>query len=164
LYEKISEAIDSGFSGRFPEFKKAISAYLGEADHFKFRAVTRYVLLQFENHLREKKGFSKLPAKKYRTYNTIEHIQPQHSGLSYVHRLGNLTLLSQSDNSKAGDNDFAVKKQDVYSKYFDKHNPDKARLLQYQDILSKDTWREQEVNERFGKIKDFVKEYFSITG
>lgn len=160
LCDKIKETIDSGFNGKFPEFKKAVSNYLGEIDHFKFKAATRYVLWQYENDLRKKKDLPRLGDKKYHTYNTIEHIQPQDTGLSYVHRLGNLAILSKQDNSKASDKNFDAKKQDVYFRYFDRQNPDKALLLQYRDILSKDAWREQEVNERFGKIKEFVKEYF----
>jgi hypothetical protein len=160
LCDKIKEAINSGFNGRFPEFKKAVSNYLGEVDHFKFKVATRYVLWQYENSLRKKEGLPMLGDKKYRTYNSIEHIQPQDTGLSYVHRLGNLALLSHQDNSKASDKNFDAKKQDVYSRYFDRKNPDKARLLQFRDILSRSAWREQEVNERFDKIKEFAKEYF----
>jgi len=149
LCEKINNAITSGFDGRFPEFKNA----------------TRYLLWQYENNLREngKEGLPKLGSKKYRTYNTIEHIQPQDSGFSYVHGLGNLALLTQPDNSKASDKDFSNKKQIVYSKYYiDKKHLDKTRLLLYRDIVSKEDWREQEVNERFVKIKEFAKEYFSL--
>jgi hypothetical protein len=162
LYEKIREAIDSGFDGGFPEFKKAISGYLGEKDHYnKLKTSTHYVLFQYDNYLREQKGLPMLGYKDYGRYNTIEHIQPQSADRSYVHRLGNLTLLRGSDNSEASDNEFDVKKKGVYSRYFDKKNPGKALLLQFRDILSKKDWRsKQEVNERFGKIKEFVKEYF----
>ncbi|GMO50804.1 MAG: DUF262 domain-containing protein [Treponemataceae bacterium] len=160
LCQRIEEAIDSGFDGRFPEFKKAVQNYLGEDDQFKFKSATRYVLWQYENFLREEANLPKLVKKNYHKYNTIEHIQPRDTGLSYIHKLGNLSLLSQPDNSKASDKNFEYKKQEVYSKYFNKYQ---TKLLQYRDILSKDLWREQEVNERFGKIKEFMKEYLSAS-
>jgi len=162
LCEKIDNAIASGFDGRFPEFKNAIDNYLREKEHFWFKAATRYVLWQYENYLREKEGLPKLGNKKYNTYNTIEHIQPQDTEFNYVHGLGNLALLTQRDNSKASDNNLSDKKQKVYCKYFDEKNRDKTKLFMYCDILSKDYWREQEVNERFAKIKVFAKEYFGF--
>jgi hypothetical protein len=161
LNQNIKEAIDSGFDGNWPEFKKAIPNYLSDHEHFKFKSATRYVLWQYENSLREEaKDLSKLGLKRYKSYNTIEHIKPQNSGLSYIHKLGNLALLTQSDNSKASDNEFTEKKEGVYSKYYDRKNSDKLKLLQYRDIISKNDWGEQQVTERFRKIKTFVLEYF----
>jgi len=164
IYKKIEDAIDSGFGGWWTEFKEAVSKYLKEDDHFKFKATTRYVLWQYENHLREnhEHKLPRLGHKKYRAYNTIEHIQPQNTEWSYIHKLGNLTLLTKPDNSIASSSEFDVKKQKVYKKYFDKDNPEKMRLFQFCHIIEKDTWREQEVDERFGKIKTFVKGYFRI--
>jgi hypothetical protein len=160
IYNKLEEAVNNGLNGKIAEFKKAISDYLGEKDHYnKLETATRYVLFQYDNYLREKKGLQVLGHKEYRDYSTIEHIQPQSAAWSYVHRLGNLTLLRGTDNSEASDKKFDVKKEKVYSQYYD-GDPSKAWLLQFRDILSKESWKEQEVKERFGKIKEFVKEYF----
>jgi len=163
LREKINNAIANGFDGRFEEFKNAISDYLRAGDHFtKFKTMTRYLLWQYENDLRKDEGLPRLGSKKYRTYNTIEHIQPQDRGFSYVHGLGNMALLTQRDNSIASDKEINIKKQKVYSKYFDEEKREKALLLMYRDILPKGTWGEPEVKERFNKIKEFAKKYFSL--
>jgi hypothetical protein len=163
LCEKINNAIASGFDGRFPEFKNAVDNYLREKEHFWYRTATRYLLWQYENDLRKEEGLPKLGNKKYRTYNEIEHIKAQKSDFPYVHGLGNLALLTSRDNKIASAKEFKEKKQDVYSKYYDKKKPTEAKLLMYRDILSKSDWRrEQEVNERFNKIKEFAKKYFSL--
>jgi uncharacterized protein with ParB-like and HNH nuclease domain len=163
LCEKINNVIVSGFDGKSEEYKKAISNYLREGDHYSRYTMTRYLLWQYENHLRKMEGLPKLRNEKSHTYNTIEHILPKDKGFSYVHGLGNLALLKQQDNSKASDNPVSHKKKIVYFKYFDKKKIKEAKLLMYRDILSKKYWRrKQEVKERFGKIKKFAMEYFSL--
>ena len=161
LCKNIEEAIENGF-GYWDEFKKAIPNFLGkEVEHFYFKTATHYILWQYENYLcKNTAGFLKLPNKKYHTYNTIEHIQPRSSEFSYIHNLGNLSLLTHRDNSGASDKKFEEKKQ-VYSGYFNEKNPDSARLILYRGIMTKNNWGKQEVTERFGKIKDFVIKYFS---
>lgn len=161
LCKKIKFAIISGFEGRWEEFKKAIPNYLAEKKHFLFKNLTRYVLWQYDNNLRTEAELPKLANRDYRKYNTIEHIQSQSTERSYIHNLGNLTLLTQSDNSKASDDDFFNKKNRVYYKYHNEGTSRNILLLQFRDILSKNSWREQEVNERYQKIKDFISKYFN---
>ena len=161
LCKKIKSAIVSGFEGKWGEFKKAIPNYLAEKEHFWFKNLTRYVLWQYDNNLRIKAGLPKLGNRDYRKYNTIEHIQSQSTERSYIHNLGNLTLLTQSDNSKACDNDFINKKKKVYYKYYNEDSSKNILLFQFRDIISNSSWREQEVNERFRKIKNFINLYFN---
>jgi len=68
---------------------------------------TRYVLFRYEEHLAAKAGeqinvseWNKIwalePAK------SIEHVKPQHTDVSYMHNLGNLTMLPPGVNSSLG--------------------------------------------------------------
>lgn len=86
----LNEAID-GLRG--------IDMYPGRAE------VLRYFLYRYDEHLAREAGhklnesqwnkiWSDEPAK------SIEHIKPQSSGVGYVHRLGNLTMLPPGVNSK----------------------------------------------------------------
>ena len=70
--------------------------------------VLRYFLFRYEEHLAEEAG-QKLNASQWNKIwleepsKSIEHIKPQSSGASYIHRLGNLTALPPGVNSKLQD-------------------------------------------------------------
>jgi hypothetical protein len=74
----------------------------------------RYLFYRYDEYLARKVGtklnetqwnkiWSEDPAK------SIEHIQPQSSGMSYIHRLGNLMMLAPSVNSSLKDTDPSLK-------------------------------------------------------
>ncbi len=103
----------------------------------------------------------------YRGINTIEHVLPQNPAANstwmqwypspedryrYVHRLGNLVLLSQRKNSSAQNYDFDVKKE----KYFKRGVATYALTIQ---VLNEATWtpavverRQQELLAKFKEI------------
>lgn len=68
----------------------------------------RYFMFRYEEHLAEKHGQKFSNARWERIWavtpaQSIEHVTPQSSGRSYVHRLGNLVLLPPQLNSKLRD-------------------------------------------------------------
>ncbi|HYU75507.1 MAG TPA: HNH endonuclease family protein, partial [Ktedonobacteraceae bacterium] len=88
--------------------------------------VCRYVLLRLDTILSEGTASYEYPT------ITIEHVLPQHPTLNsdwlkrfptkeirekYVHRLGNLVLLSRSKNKDASNYDFIQKKQKYFASY-----------------------------------------------
>lgn len=99
-----------------------------------------------------------------RTYNgriTIEHILPQKINNHYwksnfsneqheywVHRLGNLTLISGHKNSEAQNSDFD-KKKSIYKKINNKTSFEITK-----EICEFDVWNPQSISERHEKIKN----------
>jgi hypothetical protein len=83
---------------------RAVDLYTGRAE------TVRYLLYRYDEFLAQKAG-QKLNESQWNKVwadepsKSIEHIKPQSSGLSYVHHLGNLTLLPPGTNSKLKDKD-----------------------------------------------------------
>jgi hypothetical protein len=95
-----------------------ISAVIEESDpsncYDNWTEELRYFFYRYDEYLARKAGtklnetqwnkiWSEDPAK------SVEHIQPQSSGMSYIHRLGNLMMLAPSVNSSLKDADPALK-------------------------------------------------------
>jgi len=107
-----------------PEESNNIVKFL-DSDLYLMKKISRYVLLRLDAALSEGEAsynFSKI---------TVEHVLPQNPGANsewmkwfpsqqerdqYVHRLGNLVLLSSAKNSQAQNYDFDVKKQKYFTK------------------------------------------------
>lgn len=79
----------------------------------------RYLLFRYEEHLAKKAGQNLNESEWNKIWQvepsrSIEHVKPQSSKASYIHRLGNLTMLPPGMNSKLQDNDPA-EKADAYA-------------------------------------------------
>jgi hypothetical protein len=93
----------------------------------------------------------------YKKY-TIEHIHPENPEKkdseyfvnNYLHIVGNLNLLTQSQNSSFGRKGFDNKKE-LYQK---------TALLSYTEIRKNKQWTKKEISERNKNITAFVVNYF----
>lgn len=83
---------------------RGASLYPGRAE------LVRYFMYRYEEHLAARAG-QKLNESQWNKIwqdepaKSIEHIKPQSSGVGYLHRLGNLTMLPPGTNSKLKDKD-----------------------------------------------------------
>lgn len=124
-----------------------------------------YFMYRYEEHLSKQAGlvydesiwikiWSKSPQK------SIEHIMPQShkssisitSDESVIDNLGNLCVLPPNDNSKAGNKQFALKKQIVYSK---------NSLLLMKELLDKAKWDISEINNREERLLNWAQTAWS---
>jgi uncharacterized protein with ParB-like and HNH nuclease domain len=161
LCQYILRALDKSPNENWEEFSGVTATYIKSSDHFGggYKYATKYVLWQYENFLRQKARQEILTKRSLFENYTVEHIHPQSSEHGYVGNLGNLSLLTQSDNSTASDKSFEEKKSEVYKKYFDM-TQNTGKLFLYSKILPKESWRTDEVESRFRKIREFVTDYF----
>ena len=106
-----------------------------------------------------------------KTYNgriTIEHILPQKINNEYwqkefntseheywVHRLGNLTLISGHKNSEAQNSDFP-KKKSIYKKLNNRVSFDITK-----DVYEKDIWNKENISERHEILKKMIRKIWS---
>jgi uncharacterized protein with ParB-like and HNH nuclease domain len=125
-----------------------------------------YVLVRLNDAISNPKILS------YSPYPTIEHVLPQNPPQGsewekwfpsqeqreeYLHRLGNLVLLSASKNSEAQNFDFAVKKE----KYFTSKSGVSPFALTTQ-VLTQSKWTPQIVEERQKYAIDTLKEIWRL--
>lgn len=87
---------------------RATDVYPGRAE------VVRYFMYRYEEHLAQKAGQKLNESQWNRIWadepaKSIEHIKPQSSRVSYVHNIGNLTMLPPGTNSKLKNTDPANK-------------------------------------------------------
>ena len=96
---------------------------------------------------------------------SIEHIMPQKRSEQwsevmdidqdkydqYVNRIGNLTLVSQSDNSSMSNKNFSTKKEKLALT---------SHIIMNQYILEKEHWNIDDINERSGILIDMILEIF----
>lgn len=123
----------------------------------------RYILFEYENNLRhpeEQLPFEKFVQSEDKSI-TIEHIwhqddddvpesrQDEHD--ECVNSLGNLAVLSFSQNSEAGNDDYRTKLRGVYSKSDMKHIDELKNH-------SRKRWRSPEIESRTEDIVQFVRE------
>ena len=165
LLENIKSSANIGFKWYWNDkdrFKKIILDYFENQNHHYNRNVIKFVLWQYENSIRiEKKSGALLDKDLYDDY-TIEHIAPQTPSevkysdefeKEFLHKAGNLALLTKSQNSKFKNKAFEVKKvlfQDT-------------ALSSYTEIRENDTWGENEISSRHKNIVNFIKNYFDIS-
>ncbi|KNG91773.1 hypothetical protein ATO11_20895 [Pseudaestuariivita atlantica] len=90
---------------------------------------------------------------------TLEHISPQNPEdagaemLPHLHKLGNLTLLSQDENDRAGNRPFADKKPVLEG----------SRLLINQEIAANEAWGAEQASARQNALRDQAMTIFELT-
>jgi hypothetical protein len=161
LFKQFHHYVEYGFEDNWDDFQNSITKYDKRDDYYNGIAdQTKYVLWQYENSLR-KPNDQINNRKEYSAY-TIEHIFPENPteadkeklNEKYIHCLGNLSLLTRSDNSKNSNKSFS-KKIPVYKKY-----ADSLKLIQYKEVLQNSKWGRNNVLARKDKIIEFVNKYF----
>ncbi|MBR9856465.1 MAG: DUF262 domain-containing protein [Gammaproteobacteria bacterium] len=162
LYGEIKKAALYGFKGYWnndSKFKNIIINFFEKQNHHYDRNVIKFVLWQYENKLRTVNRSGVLLDKFLYDEYTIEHIAPQTPSdvkysdefeKNYLHRAGNLALLTKSQNSKFNNKPFKYKKalfQDT-------------ALSSYTEIRGNEKWTESEISNRHESILNFIKDYF----
>lgn len=163
LFADIKEVAIKGFKWYWNNndyFKNIIFAYFETQNNHYNNRIIKYILWQYENDLRLKTNSGALLNKDLYDNYTIEHIKPQtpESGnytddfeKNHLHKAGNLSLLTQSQNSRFSNKSFE-KKLELFQD---------TTLISYKEIRDKSQWTENEINERHQKIVDFVRRYFN---
>lgn len=164
LYSDIKEATEKGFKWYWNgenRFKELINNYFDYQTWHYESNIIKFVLWQYENSLRLKNRSGALLDKELYDSYTIEHITPQNPKdktysdefkQNYLHLVGNLALLTKSQNSQFGNKSFK-KKNELFQD---------TALSSYTDIRSKKNWTEVEITERHSLISIFAKQYFNI--
>ncbi len=166
MYQDIKNVTETGFKWYWnnnEHFRNIIIRFFeNEKYHYNNRNAIKFVLWQYENHLRNKNRSGALLDKDLYNSYTIEHIKPQNPieeeyteefKNNYLHLAGNLALLTQSQNSKFGNKSFD-KKSELFQD---------TALSSYTEIREKNVWTETEIMERHNRISDFTKRYFDTT-
>lgn len=165
LYQDIKNATETGFKWYWNDneyFRNIITNYFDNEKWHYNRNTIKFVLWQYENHLRQRNRSGALLDKDLYNSYTIEHIRPQNpTGEEYTEEFrhnflqlaGNLALLTQSQNSKFGNKSFD-KKSELFQD---------TALSSYTEIREKTQWTEIEIMGRHKRISDFAKEYFDTT-
>jgi len=165
LLENIKSSANIGFKWYWNDkekFGNIILDYFENQNYHYNRNVIKFVLWQYENSIRiEKKSGALLDKDLYDDY-TIEHIAPQTPSegeyskdfeKEFLHKAGNLSLLTKSQNSKFKNKPFEVKKELFQD----------TALSSYTEIRAKETWGENEISLRHKNIVNFAKNYFDIS-
>jgi uncharacterized protein with ParB-like and HNH nuclease domain len=165
LYQDIKNVTESGFKWYWNDgdrFKNIIINYFDNEKWHYNRNTIRFVLWQYENHLRQINRSGALLDKELFNKYTIEHIKPQNPTdeiysedfkKNFLQLAGNLALLTQSQNSKFGNKSFE-KKSELFQN---------TALSSYTEIREKNVWTEIEIAERHERISNFAKQYFDST-
>ena len=165
LYQDIKSVAEIGFKWYWNDneyFKNIIINYFDNEKWHYNRNTIKFVLWQYENHLRLKNRSGALLDKDLYNSYTIEHIRPQNPTdkeytdefkKNYLQIAGNLALLTQNQNSKFGNKSFN-KKSELFQD---------TALSSYTEIREKSEWTETEIIERHKRISDFAKQYFDTT-
>jgi uncharacterized protein with ParB-like and HNH nuclease domain len=165
LYQDIKQAAIQGFKWYWNDgerFSNIIKNYFDNEKWHYNRNTIKFVLWQYENHLRAlHRSGALLDKEQYDNY-TIEHIKPQNPSdeiyteefkKNYLQLAGNLALLTQNQNSKFANKSFE-KKSELFQD---------TALTSYTEIRSKKQWTEIEIAERHKRISDFAKNYFDTS-
>ena len=162
LYQDIKNVTESGFKWYWNDgdrFKNIIINYFDNEKWHYNRNTIRFILWQYENHLRQINRSGALLDKELFNKYTIEHIKPQNPTdeiysedfkKNFLQLAGNLALLTQSQNSKFGNKSFE-KKSELFQD---------TALSSYTEIREKNVWTEIEIAERHERISNFAKQYF----
>jgi len=144
-----------------PDEKKQVLKTL-DGDLYLMKRIRQYVLLRLDSELAQGEASYAYPI------ITVEHVLPQHPDKSsiwvkwfpdeaererYVHRIGNLALLSHRKNAEAQNYDFDKKKE----KYFATKKGISPFVLTTQ-VLQKSEWKPKVIDDRqtelIGKLKE----------
>lgn len=166
LLSNIREAAIKGFKWYWNDderFENIIINYFTKENYHYNRNVMKFVLWQYENDIRESKKSGALLDKDLFDHYTIEHIAPQTPDKieysddfiqNYLHKAGNLALLTQEQNSKFRNKSFEIKKELFQD----------TALSSYTEIRACEKWGEDEIQNRHDSIVEFVKRYFDLSG
>jgi len=165
LYKDIRNATENGFKDYWNNkdyFKNIIPNYFDNQTYHYHRNRIKFVLWQYENELRIiNRSGTLLDKEQYDSY-TIEHIKPQNPDKivytedfikNYLHKAGNMALLTLIQNIIFGNKSFEEKGELFQD----------TALSSYTEIRKETKWTETEIDERQKRISDFAKEYFDIT-
>lgn len=165
MYKEIKAATEVGFQWYWNNndyFKNIIPDYFDTNTNHYNRNTIKFILWQYENYKRiENRSGALLDKDLYNIY-TIEHIKPQDPTnefytedfkKNHLQKLGNLALLTQSQNSKFGNKSFE-KKSELFQD---------TALSSYTEIREMKQWTETEIDERHIKIATFAKRYLDTT-
>lgn len=165
LYQDIKNVTEIGFKWYWNEgdrFKNIITNYFENEKWHYNRNTIKFVLWQYENHLRLKNQSGALLDKALYDSYTIEHIKPQNPTneeysddfkKNFLQLAGNLALLTQGQNSKFGNKSFD-KKAELFQD---------TALSSYTEIREQKEWTEMEILERHKRISEFAKQYFDTS-
>ncbi|MCX6227089.1 MAG: HNH endonuclease family protein [Bacteroidia bacterium] len=166
LYGDLKKAAENGFKWYWNDgnrFMNLITDYFdNQKYHYHINRI-KFVLWQYENSLRSAKRSGVLLDKDLYDSYTIEHITPQTPANevytdnfknNYLHLVGNMALLTKSQNSKFGNKSFEEKRELFQD----------TALSSYTEIREKSQWTETEITERHRQISLFAKQYFDFTG
>ena len=165
LYQDIKTVTETGFKWYWNDgdrFKNIIINYFDNEKWHYNRNTIRFVLWQYENNLRQINRSGALLDKDLYNIYTIEHITPQNPTdevysedfkKNFLQLVGNLALLTQSQNSKFGNKSFE-KKSELFQD---------TALSSYTEIREKTVWTEIEIADRHQRISNFAKQYFDTT-
>ncbi|MCL1469925.1 DUF262 domain-containing protein [Argonema antarcticum] len=139
-----------------------------DGDLYSMQKIRLYVLLRLDTALADGSASYNFPI------ITVEHVLPQNPADNsqwlqwfsddkergnYVHRLGNLVLLSRRKNSEAQNYDFDVKK----NKYF-KTSSGICPFALTTQVLNEDKWTPQKLEKRQKDLLDVLKEVWRLEG
>ena len=138
------------------EFQKKIQQY--DESFYGWKGIT-YFLYEYELYLQRENGGE--TERGYVNADTIEHIFPRNPGEGWerfdqkdlLHDLGNLLLLSKSNNPKLGNRPFAEKKEKV----FRRASYSAIEVSEYSD------WTPESVKDRRKKLLAFLVERWNLT-
>jgi hypothetical protein len=162
IYEDIKNAAINGFIWYWNNenaFVNIIKNYFEDDKyHYGKPNMVKFVLWNYENSLRREESAGPLQDKETFKKYTIEHIHPEnpvkenseHFINNYLHIIGNLNLLTQSQNSRFGRKDFDEKKE-LYQN---------TALISYTEIRGKKQWTKKEISDRNKIITSFIINYF----
>ena len=170
LRETLLEQAHNGFRDWWA-FTQWFNDHLQGNNHY--HRVTRYLLWQYENHLRRQSPNGKPVAgadflniwEQNNWEQTLDHITPQHpSGVTYskefretrLHNLGNLALLMQGPNSRKS-NTLPHEFPEIFSKSPYLADQEIAGILQ-----AEGQWDEPQILARKQRIVDFAKTYWAV--
>lgn len=149
VFQSVAAKIFSGGSGAISSATEDLDRYNPTDSEFELlfkvrrgidSSIARYFLMKIENKLRPGHDIES---------TSLEHILPQspwdtwglqrtEANENLIGRLGNLTLLAQTDNSTLGNSDFATKKIHYVAE----------GLKINQNVVSVDSWTEVEISAR----------------
>lgn len=164
LYNKVKNVSIKGFKWYWndkEQFVNIIPTYFNDTNYHYHSSIIKYVLWQYENHIRVINKSGALLDKDLFDDYTIEHITPQNPSnkkhseefkKEFLHKAGNLALLTKSQNSKFNNKSFEKKKalfQDT-------------ALSSYTEIREHAVWEEEQISLRHKNIVNFISKYFDI--
>jgi len=149
------------------EEKRNTLKKLNDEDFYSIKKVPKYVLLRLDAAMSDGTATYDYPI------ITVEHVLPQivatdslwskwfptlKEQKKYCNRLGNLVLLSRKKNSSANNYDFEKKKRN----YFSSNNGGSSPFPLTTNVLKRDIWNPQVIEERQNEMMEKIKEIWNL--